>query len=75
MSIEPGPPLELLTIPEVAKLLKISASGVRRLQQARQLPFIKVGGSVRFSRRDIVSYLEARRVGSIDQIMYGSTKD
>jgi excisionase family DNA binding protein len=75
MSIEPRPALELLTIPEVAKLLKISASGVRRLQQARQLPFIKVGGSVRFSRRDIVSYLEARRVGSIDQIMYGSTKD
>jgi excisionase family DNA binding protein len=75
MSIEPGPPLELLTIPEVAKLLKISASGVRRLQQARQLPFIKVGGSVRFSRRDIASYLEAHRIGSIDQIMYGSTKD
>ena len=75
MSIEPDPTLELLTIPEVAKLLKISASGVRRLQQARQLTFIKVGGSVRFSRRDIVSYLEARRVGSIDQIIYGSTKD
>jgi excisionase family DNA binding protein len=75
MSIEPDPTLELLTIPEVAKLLKISASGVRRLQQARQLPFIKVGGSVRFYRCDIVSYLEARRVGSIDHIMYGSTKD
>jgi excisionase family DNA binding protein len=75
MSIEPGPPLELLTIPEVAKLLKISASGVRRLQQVRQLPFIKVGGSVRFLKRDITSYLEERRVGSIDEIMYGSTKD
>jgi excisionase family DNA binding protein len=75
MSIEPDLALELLTIPEVAKLLKISASGVRRLQQARQLPFIKVGGSVRFSKRDIASYLEARRVGSIDQIMYGSTNN
>jgi excisionase family DNA binding protein len=74
MSIEPGPALELLTIPEVAKLLKISASGVRRLQHARHLPFIKVGGSVRFLRRDIVSYLEAYRVRSIDQITYGSTK-
>jgi len=75
MSIEPGPALELLTIPEVAELLKISASGVRRLQQARHIPFIKVGGSVRFSKEDISSYLKTRRVGSIDQIMYGSTKD
>jgi excisionase family DNA binding protein len=75
MSIEPDPALELLTVQEVAKMLKISASGVRRLQQARQLPFIKVGGSVRFSKRDIASYLEVRRVGPIDQIMYGSTKD
>jgi excisionase family DNA binding protein len=75
MSIEPDLALELLTIPEVAKLLKISASGVRRLQQARQLTFIKVGGSVRFSKRDIASYLKVRRVGSIDQIMYGRTKD
>ena len=75
MSIESGTALELLTVPEVAKLLKISASGVRRLQQGRHIPFIKVGGSVRFSKRDIVSYLEVRRIGPIDKIMYGSTKD
>jgi excisionase family DNA binding protein len=75
MSIEPDSALELLTIAEVAKWLKISASGVRRLQQGRHLPFIKVGGSVRFSRRDIASYLETRRVGSIGHKMYGSTKN
>jgi len=75
MSIEPGPAVELLTIAEVAEWLKISHSGVRRLQQARHLPFIKVGGSVRFSKQDITSYLKTRRIGSIDQIMYGSTKD
>ena len=75
MSIEPGPAVELLTIAEVAEWLKISASGVRRLQQTRSLPFIKVGGSVRFSKVDITSYLEKRRVTSIDPITYGSTKD
>jgi excisionase family DNA binding protein len=75
MSIEPGPEPELLTIPDVAALLKISPSGVRRLQQASQLPFIKVGGSIRFSRQDIASYLQKHRVGSIDQTMYGSTKN
>jgi excisionase family DNA binding protein len=66
MSANSGPSIELLTIAEVAELLKISVSGVRRLQQARRLPFIKVGGSVRFSKNDIVLYLEKRRVESID---------
>jgi excisionase family DNA binding protein len=66
MSANSGPSIELLTIAEVAELLKVSVSGVRRLQQARQLPFIKVGGSVRFSKSDIISYLEKRRVESID---------
>jgi excisionase family DNA binding protein len=65
MSADSAPEIELLTTAEVAELLKVSVSGVRRLQQARQLPFINVGGSVRFSRRDILSYLERRRVESI----------
>lgn len=59
--------VELLTIAEVAKLLRISESGVRRLQQQRIIPFIKVGGSIRFSKRDIASYLERSRVESIGQ--------
>jgi excisionase family DNA binding protein len=76
MSIESTPPIELLTIPEVAKVLKISESGVRRLQQARHLPFIKVGGSIRFYKEDIMSYLEQRRVDSIDlNRRYDSTND
>jgi excisionase family DNA binding protein len=57
--------LELLTIEEVAKLLKISMSSVRRLQQQRRIPFIKVGGSVRFAKDDLVSYVERERVESI----------
>jgi excisionase family DNA binding protein len=66
MSANSGPAIELLTIPEVAELLKVSVSGVRRLQQARHLPFIKVGGSVRFSKSDIILYLEKRRVESVE---------
>ncbi len=56
---------EILTISEVAEFLKISVSGVRRLQQQRQLPFIKVGGSVRFDAGDVTEYLERQRVESI----------
>jgi excisionase family DNA binding protein len=57
---------ELLTIPETARLLKISVTAVRRLQQRRCLPFIKVGGSVRFAINDITSYLLKQRVESIE---------
>ena len=66
MSIESVPLLELLTIPEVAGLLKISAPSVRRLQQQRHIPFFKVGGRIRFERSDIVEYLQKRRVHSVD---------
>lgn len=59
---------ELFTVAEVAEFLKISVAGVRRLQQGRHIPFHKVGGSVRFSKSDLVSYLEKNRVESIDAI-------
>jgi excisionase family DNA binding protein len=49
MSIDFDSPVELLTIPEVADLLKISVPSVRRLQQQRRIPFFKIGGSVRFA--------------------------
>jgi excisionase family DNA binding protein len=59
--------IELLTIQEVAKLLKVSVSLVRRLQQGRHLPFFKVGGSVRFEKGDIINYLKKQRVDSISR--------
>ncbi len=66
MSIEPDPKVQLLTIAETAELLKIAAATVRRLQQQRQIPFITVGGSVRFAADDITAYLERRKVRPID---------
>jgi len=65
MPVEIGVALELLTIAEVAKLLKISVPSVRRLQQQRHIPFFKVGGRIRFARSDVVAYLQKRRVHSI----------
>lgn len=59
--------VELLTVSEVAKILKISATSVRRLQSARRIPFVKVGGSVRFVRNDIALYLTQRRVDAVDR--------
>lgn len=64
-STDSSPAIQLLVIGEVARLLKISISGVRRLQQARHLPFIKVGGSIRFSEHDILAYLKKQRVEAV----------
>jgi excisionase family DNA binding protein len=66
MSVDSTPAIALLTIAEVADLMNVSVTTVRRLQHARRLPFIKVGGSVRFSKPDIVAYLHKHRVDSID---------
>ena len=57
--------VELLTIKDVAELLKVSQTSVRRLQQGRHLPFIKVGGSIRFAKTDIFEYLKKGRVEAI----------
>lgn len=67
MSIDAVPASGLLTIHDVAELLQLSASTVRRLQRQRKIPFIKVGGSVRFVRSDLAAYLERRRVSAIGE--------
>jgi excisionase family DNA binding protein len=57
--------IDLLTIKDLAGLFKISVSGARRLQQERRIPFIKIRGSIRFAKSDIVDYLKKVRVESI----------
>lgn len=56
--------IELLTIDEVAKLLRVSPMTVRRLQGS-QIPFIKVGGRIRFTKTDIVEYIKRARVEAL----------
>jgi excisionase family DNA binding protein len=66
MSIDSNAPVELWTVAEVAERLKISIFGVRRLQRSRKLPFVKVGGSVRFFQSDVVAFLRKCRLDAID---------
>jgi excisionase family DNA binding protein len=66
MSTDSSSEPELLTIPEVAKLLKISVRGVRRLQQRRRIPFVKIGGAVRFTKSDLADYVKNNRVKAVD---------
>ena len=49
---------ELLTCPEVAKLLHISESFAYRLVQKGQLPGVKIGRSIRVKMADLSNYIE-----------------
>lgn len=49
---------EILTIKQVADYLKVTERTIYRLAAAKQIPAFKVGGSWRFSRADIDSWIK-----------------
>ncbi len=53
---------ELLTVAELALVLKVEVRFVRRLVAERRIPFTKVGKYVRFYRRDVDTFISAGRV-------------
>lgn len=55
----------LLTLPDVAALLQVSRTSIYRLIAERKIPFIKVGGAIRFSRGDVENYLSCGRIAPI----------
>ena len=59
----PKPELDILTILEVAKYLKVAERTVYRLAAAKKIPAFKVGGSWRFSRAEIDQWI--RRQSSV----------
>lgn len=52
----------LLTLPEVATYLSVSAKTVRRLSASGRLPHFRVGRVLRFDLADVSRWLTARRV-------------
>lgn len=48
---------ELMTTQELAQELKFSARTIRQWAQQGRLPAIRIGGQLRFRRRDIESWL------------------
>ena len=49
---------QLLTIDEAINLLQISKPTMYRLTSQKRIPFVKVGGSVRFSEARLTEWLE-----------------
>ncbi|MBL4584246.1 MAG: helix-turn-helix domain-containing protein [Pseudomonadales bacterium] len=52
---------EILTLKEVAEYLKLAEKTAYRLAQKGKLPGFKVGGSWRFKREDIESWIEQQK--------------
>lgn len=48
----------LMTVEDVAKLLKVEKQLVYKLKRDRKIPFIKIGGVIRFRRVDIDEWIE-----------------
>jgi excisionase family DNA binding protein len=51
----------LLTIDQLAEQLGITTRHVRRLVAERRVPYLKVGGLVRFDPAEIRSWIDANR--------------
>ena len=52
--------MELMKITEVAEVLAVSVSTVRRLIKYHELPHIRVGRALRFNRTDIREWAKRR---------------
>ena len=59
-------PDEILTLPEVAQLLKVAEKTVYSMAQKGQLPAFKVGGQWRFKRADLDQWIEQQKAASHD---------
>lgn len=55
----------LLTVDEVASLMRVSNMTVYRLIKSAQLPALKVGKNYRIRESDVEQYLTDRAVGGI----------
>ena len=60
-------PDEILTLPEVAQLLKVAEKTVYTMAQQSQLPAFKVRGQWRFKRVDIDCWIEQQKNVSHDE--------
>ena len=55
---EQGPDRELVGIPWVAARLGVTVRMVRRLVSQRRIPYLKVGGHVRFEPEEVERFID-----------------
>jgi excisionase family DNA binding protein len=57
---------QLLDVKDVARLLSVSTRAVYRLSDARKLPSVKWGRSLRFRPVDVAKFIDEHTVEAID---------
>jgi excisionase family DNA binding protein len=59
------------SIPEVARLLVVSVTTVRRMIAARKFPIHRFGRQIRIDRHDLARFVEGTREVSFEEIDMG----
>lgn len=67
--METPPAPGLLNPRQLARYLNVSVGHCYRLVQERRVPFIRIGGSVRFRLEAIERWLEAGEVPTVGQVL------
>lgn len=65
---------EILTLRDVAVYLKVTERTIYRLAGANKIPAFKVGGSWRFSRIDIDSWIRRQSTGGLERATRGKSQ-
>jgi excisionase family DNA binding protein len=63
-----APKTDILMIKDVAEYLKVTERTIYRLAAAKKIPAFKVGGSWRFSRGDIDTWIRRQAQAGIDAV-------
>ena len=58
-----------LSIKQLAHYLGRSVQSIRKDVRERRLPATRIGGQIKFDRRDIDQLLEARKIVSVEQLI------
>lgn len=58
----------IFTVKTLAKYLEVSEKWIYERVQFKEIPFYKIGGHVRFSKRDITTWLETRKTPAVNPL-------
>lgn len=67
--MEASKPSSLLTAGQLAKLLNLSPGHCYRLVAQRRIPFVRIGGSVRFRPEAIQAWLSRQEVVTVNRAL------
>lgn len=65
---------EILTLDDVANYLKVGKRTVYRLAAGKKIPAFKVGGTWRFSRIDIDSWIKQQSMETLESATGGTSE-